>query len=877
MKPLQCALLLLVSACQPEPTDTGGNTATRKGVRATRVTTSTADVLLLGGDRADGDSGHYAIYNGELSAVIDAAGFHEDIGIPEQHHRAPTGGTLLDLAPVGARDGLRQILHVINYDPDIRVYYQVVSVAEDGRALEAMGRILDPDRTLGVAIDEDDLVEQIVVTTTWRMWDRQPWLEVETSVTNQTGRGVDLGPVCDLVVTDGSGLDVFVPAPGVGFDLEERQRMLAPWVAFSGSPSALGSYGVVSLSDDHVFVQSDIDDDGRTRGVMIGPRSAIKNDLAPGEQRVWSRRYTASPGMDLAGVTQNLLELLGAQSGSFHLQLGLSDAAAVYLDVEPVRAASAIFERREPARFVDQEGKLQDGGVMPISAAFADGSEESVNTWLPPGTYDVQIDAPGYQGGAIELSVQAGLEQYGVLTLGSGDLAPLEVELTLGGGTPNDAPVRLTVVGLGGTEDPQLGRFALTGGELAGGNRIWTQASSLDLELPNGTYRLLASRGPLAPLAAVDVILPGTSEVQLVLEDTVVDGGGWISLDPFTASESSVFGGSAAEDVAKALCAEGVDMVVRAEAGGGESSIQGCDAQQAVGGVLGTLDVPRTGAARGDGWYVAFPVGSRVLGPGLLPGSWLDLAWDAGAQVTAILAPRAQGAAGAASGVFEARGFQRDSIDNSDTNRFLRETSEAGTNVMDATALEVLTPRDPWHTQNLVQDWFALLEGGYRLIPLASSHGSWLEFDNPGAARTMLLSEGDTVDERIAAIAEGQVYVTSGPLLDVTVRGPRGTARPGQALDVLAGEEIEVELRLRAADWVPVDRLRVIMDGAEVWSADLDSEGATEFSEDMVVEMGEESWLVVDAGRPEDQPEGDYSLVYPDMPIYAVTAPVWFD
>lgn len=869
-------LLGTILGCGPETADTGDLLTTRAMVRASRITTGNADGLLLAGDRADGDIGHYAITNGLLTAVIDDVGFHEDFGIARQHHRAPSGGTALDLAPVGARDSLRQIVHVINYDPDIRVYYQVVEIVEEGRALQAMGRILDPDRSLGVALDEDDLVEQIVVTTTWRAWDRQPWIEVETEVTNQTGRGVDLGPVCDLLVTDGDGLDAFVPSPGVGFELVEGDRVLAPWVAFAGNDSALGSLGVLSLDDQHVYVTSDEDRGGRVRGVMVGPYSAVKNTLAPGEQRSWTRRWTATPGKDLGGVTENVLALLSEQPGSFYVQLGMSDAVTVNLDVQPVQPTRAVFERIDPDRFLDQAGQLQDGGVMPMSTACSVGTDGTLSTALPPGVYQVTVDAAGSSGEAFEILVSAGLEQYESVTVGD-NLHPLEVTLTRSGGVPNADPVRLTVVGLGGTQDPELGRFELAQGSLAAGRRVWTSASTVELSLPEGAYRLVASQGLEAALSVAELRVPDTEQLQLVLEEPEDMAAGWISVDPFSASAGSLFGSDTASNVASALCAEGIDLVVRAEAGGGESAVQGCESQQAVTGALGTLDVPRSGAAEGDGWYVAFPHHGHQLGPGMAPGSWLDLAWEAGAQVTVILAPRAPGAAGAASGLFHARAFERDAVNDGKLNRFLRETSEAGTRVTDATGVEVLSPRDPWRTDKVLADWYALLEGGYDLAPFGSSHAAWLARDNPGAARTMVFADGESTEERLAAMAEGRVYATSGPLLDVSVEGPRGSALPGQALDVLSGETIEVHVRLRAQDWVPVDRVRVLMGGQEVWSVELEADGSLEFTDSVPLLVADEAWLVVDAGRPSTAPEGDYARVYPDMPAYAVTAPIWLE
>ena len=68
------------------------------------------------------------------------------------------------------------------------------------------------------------------------------------------------------------------------------------------------------------------------------------------------------------------------------------------------------------------------------------------------------------------------------------------------------------------------------------------------------------------------------------------------------------------------------------------------------------------------------------------------------------------------------------------------------------------------------------------------------------------MSAGALVD----AIAAGRVVVTSGPWLEVSLDG-RG---PGET--VPRPDDPELEILVDAANWVPVDRLRVIVDGQTV-------------------------------------------------------------
>jgi hypothetical protein len=868
--------LALLFSCAPELDDTGVTEATRRMVRATRVGVDNADQLLLSGLRADGLPGDYALTNDSLTAIIDATGLDEDRDRPEQRHRGSSGGTLIDLAPPGGRDALPQVLQLVGFDPQLRVHYQSVTVEEGGKAIHAVGRILDPERKIGVALDEHDLIEQVVVSTTWRMWDHQPWVQVETQVANQTSRPVELDPIVDLFVTDGQGAVPFVPSPGVGYDLPEGRTVLCPWLVLDADPGLPGAFAVLALEDGSLAVMAERDLDGRVRGVFVGKEDRAKDAIAPGDQRSWTRRYTASPGQDMTGVVRNVLELLGQQAGSYYLELGLSEGSDVRLDLGRSRQARATFHRLDPARYLDQEGRIRDGGVLPMATAWVGEGEATLETWLSLGRYAVEIESAGYRGEPRELEVQAELEEYGALALGEEALDTVQLRMVRADGQPNERPVRITVLGLGGTPQPELGRWQLAGEALSAGRRIWTDAGAVELRLPEGSYRLHVSQGPRYPLSTVELRTPLSEEITLSLPEAVIDGAGFVEADPFTASQGSIFGGDEAEDIAFALCGEGLELAVRAEAGGGEDAVSGCDGLQGVTGALATLDVPRTGVAGGDGWMVGFPVETSLPAAVMRPGAWLDEAWESGATITTVLAPRARGAAGAAAGMLHARGFERDRIDDGEANRFLRETSELGTGALDGGSLELISARDPWHSATVLQDWLALRQAGYDLFPVAASHSSWLEHDLPGGARTLILTDAEGLEERLEAFAQGRTVATSGPVLGVTLRCGGAQVGPGETLAVARGVDCTLDVHLQAASWVPVDRLRVFQDGQEFWSTAVEQDGELDALYSLPL-LASSSWFVVDAGRPDVQPEGDYADVYPGMPVYAVTAAIVLD
>jgi hypothetical protein len=233
--------------------------------------------------------------------------------------------------------------------------------------------------------------------------------------------------------------------------------------------------------------------------------------------------------------------------------------------------------------------------------------------------------------------------------------------------------------------------------------------------------------------------------------------------------------------------------------------------------------------------------------------------------------------AGQGRGLFAAWDFDRDALDDPHANAFLRAPSDAGTTVLDAAALEILSPADPWSTQEVLRDWLALLALGVRLAPLASSHGLSLADGSLGAARTLVRAADDSPESLLRAAVDGQACISSGPLIELVVTSPWGSAGPGETLYAEPGDFLQYDLSVRAADWVPVSRVRLLVEGRELWSTDLSAGAPVALVQHVERPIADERWILADAGSPEDVPEGDYALVYPDLPSFALCAPIWIE
>lgn len=116
--------------------------------------------------------------------------------------------------------------------------------------------------------------------------------------------------------------------------------------------------------------------------------------------------------------------------------------------------------------------------------------------------------------------------------------------------------------------------------------------------------------------------------------------------------------------------------------------------------------------------------------------------------------------------------------------------------------------------EGTVQDWFSLLRSGRRVMMVGSSDSHRITGDPVGYPRTCLtFGEDDpraVTAERVRDVTRsGAGFVTGGIYLEIT--GPSGIG-PGQSASGV-GARASIEVTVRAASFVDVDRLEVFVDG----------------------------------------------------------------
>ncbi len=210
-------------------------------------------------------------------------------------------------------------------------------------------------------------------------------------------------------------------------------------------------------------------------------------------------------------------------------------------------------------------------------------------------------------------------------------------------------------------------------------------------------------------------------------------------------------------------------------------------------------------------------------------------------------------------------------------------------------------------------DWFSLLN--QLGMPTASgpvpfiggtgvSDSHRITLESAGYFRTYVLGSGDDpqaldLADYDARIVAGRMMATTGPYIELTVEdGAGGSAGVGDTL-VPSGSALTVRVRVQASNWVPLEEVRIVVNGAVAPERTFDADsnpavrrapknpwsGGRKKVERFEAEIplalaGQDLYLLVEAGAPLDPLPGadpNASLIVPDFVSLAFTNPVFVD
>ncbi|MEZ4223737.1 MAG: CehA/McbA family metallohydrolase [Polyangiaceae bacterium] len=385
--------------------------------------------------------------------------------------------------------------------------------------------------------------------------------------------------------------------------------------------------------------------------------------------------------------------------------------------------------------------------------------------------------------------------------------ATLVVDLTDEHGRPVAA--KLDIRGTGGTVDPNFGN---DGDETGAAHFAWSGSGRFVRTLPVGKYKLLATAGIERDAARFEVeIRPHENVFLRGSLPRVITTPGQIAADLHLHQSPSVDADIGLATRLVSVAAEGVELAVASDHYAVTDFAPMAKALFARG-ALATKLVTVVGSEIST-------VGNRFGHFNLIPMQLTDQVDYENTSPKALFAAMRKVSP---EGIIQVNHPRWDDIGYFHRYKLDPKTARLPATVKDEftwdfDALEVMNGVDAVSeakVRKVLFDWIRLLGQGHRFVGTGSSDSHKLFFVDPGIPRTMIRFGGSDSDSSdlnvdpkvaIAALKRGAATVTTGPILDVTLDGKR----PGEV--VQGGGDKELHLTVRAAPWIAVDEVEVLL------------------------------------------------------------------
>lgn len=489
------------------------------------------------------------------------------------------------------------------------------------------------------------------------------------------------------------------------------------------------------------------------------------------------------------------------------------------------------------------------------------------------------------------------LQTHGFILRGedkpSNHIQPGRVQFFGTGGTPD--PFSKRILSLATSFSPVYKRPVYAGGSNFGvfsfqaGNEAFGASLParypLALGLSLGDYEIAGIRGPLSQIETIPFRVSQGTE-QFLHEMILLPFGtpdGWTTFD-LPGPSNRTGGGHLVTEALSSALAEGIQVVACTEVDTHADALAIGELFRAEFGVSGLTDVMRSSVggdpmifnartaalpAHGTATALATPAPTPARRGGARDMTVLTLAdFVHQGQGAYYIAHRPRGP----QGLFTLQGFDPAVALGTGANAWWTATGAvSGSRVQgDFDALELLRgegcdPADPsaWFAEfkQVREDWFGLLR---QQTPTAFTKGLGLSsaeftYDTPvGLARTYLKATGITaahLDPVLEALRTGAAVASTGPFLDATVASGGSSVGPG---GLAAGAaSVQLTITVVAPDWVPVDEVRVVVNGTVVqtlnpatFTASTTDARARTTTVTVAMPGGKDGFIVVEAGVP---------------------------
>ena len=834
------------------------------------------DGLLPGGLDALVAPGDVLLLNDQVEVVIEA--------LDHPHYLGPTGGGIVDLATLDDdNDSMRGLIQATGVLPDEAAYYTNL-------------RVIDQPDLVAVQVDGHlDGRPDVRIHTRYELRPCDPGVRIRTELISET-----VDPM-SVLLADGNymgnrELAPFTPGAGLGFAQPSfglstlgDAVIEAPYVANAGHSEPAASYGQVSCSQEQItgFRSTEVALDGNARRILM-----------PRDYEIFERVLLAAEGpgasrvIDLALETRRLLwgeeyVTISGRLTSSEPNPGFGEGLRASLQVSEGTIATPVQERIPWTHTIpDAEGlwtvrvPANRSYVLEVESY---GQQRIVEAEVVAEASDVafgQLDVPPVGRLTLNATIDGDEDHVMVVILPADDATEEAVTGKMWGVHDECAPI------LGHPHGPSPGC-----------NRVMVTGPTQVGILP-GTYDLFAIAGPFSTLAearGVKVEADANEFVQLDL--LTIDG---LQPEGTLSGDFHVHGGASFDSNAphrermRSFLASRVEVIATTEhdaAWDFAAARAEFDADERVAIMTGT---EATGHILFK--FLENSVYPKVFGhwniwplPFDPEGPWRGAPWDEKVEPGMLLTRAAALGWPAEDGVFQlnhpiaANQFARDqgwvnalgldltvplpsAFDDTEPGLFSR--TPEGANFAN----------DAFHTQEVMNGtnnggfiryrafWHYLLNQGIVRAGTANSDSHSLKEHIVGLPLNLVRTTSTVADfdasEFNLAVRAGRMVGTSGPVLEVSTTEQGGAAR-GPSVEPFSPEAgATLDIRISAAPWVPVDEVRIVVNGQlvrtltdELTAQPADPFGADELERldvsiplDDLLPAGGDAWLVVEAG-----------------------------
>jgi hypothetical protein len=865
------------------------------GLVAEQIDAQNVAERQIGGPDAIGGLGDWYLANDVVEVVVDDPG--------RRHGKLNHGGTIVD-AGVRGRDGddqFARLFPILNLDQRVFLDYDTMRAEVDpagrfARLVVSGSRGLDSVARPGLLgsysllVPEAERIARVRAETEYLVRPGEPFVHVTTRLRNEGDEPAPIFSYGDVWMRGGRSMRSFVgntlaPQRSPGFHHHSFDRgdilgsgdAMAPftfvampgvaglppitYAIFSPERSARGlwSFGVTG---EHVnLVNAFTFDPPWSELGLWRLLRATRHTLAPGEEWSYSRRLLVLPGGDVAAATDRIFPLLGFADGS--------SGVALQVDPPGVRA-SALVERAEDGAPVTQ-----------LAAGSAAGG--SARAVLPPGEYRLTVRAEQRPPQELRVSVEPGAFSEARVRL------PAPATLRFDPAFADGGPGRIVFEGLGDTPDPVFGDELLefrvddrrpgSASETPELTFAGNASDPLRVAIAPGRYRLTATRGPTSTIAQRELEVPADgAELRVPPFELrrVVALDGVVSADLHVHAQASDDSQTPNAQRLKAFVAEGVDVLVSTDHDHVASYDEALDATglrdriRVRIGVEVTSSAPSPAAPWTLGHHNAWPLPHRpeLHRSGAPPSQqpsvaelYAKLRGEYGVQVVQLNHALPEDGGVDEQCFLSHLGRVGEPFDPSrpigdEPNRVLLErASDRHTRAIDFDAMEVMNGHK-WHQYLALRAaWYSLLRQGFRRTATGNSdtHGP---DEEAGYPRNYVYLGPPPWDDPAfdAALREGRSFASTGPLIAAF------RANDGRMGDQVAapGGTLDVRLAVAAAPWVPVDEVRLLVNG-EVrrrFRELAPPEEVVRLSRSETLHLSRDAFVTLEAGAPLDiEPE----------------------